>query len=102
MKLGDVTIVNGCMICHEEVILLARKNAKGELPEKDSILPQVCDKCRAKYLSKGVLLINPDNGRLVVIKDEAFNRLFNEPTPPKKIAFTDDELLNKLQPEVKK
>lgn len=97
MKLGEVTLVKGCMICHEEVILLARKNARGELPEKGSIMPEVCDKCKKKYLSKGVLLINPNNGRLVVLKDEAFKNIFSEPIPDKKIAFTDDELLDKLQ-----
>ena len=97
MKLGDVTLVKGCMICHEEVILLARRDARGELPEKGSIMPQVCDECKGKYLDKGVLLINPDNGNFVVLKDEAFKRIFNEEIPPQKIAFTDDELLDKFQ-----
>jgi hypothetical protein len=97
MKLGEVTLVKDCMICRKEVILIARKNAKAELPKKNSILPKVCEACREKYLTKGVLLINPNNGRLVVLKDEAFSRIFKDPIPERKIAFTDDELLDKLE-----
>lgn len=93
-RLGEVTIVKDCMICHREVILLAKKDMKQKLPEKDSILPKVCEKCAKKYLEKGTLLINPDNGKLVVIKDEAFKGLFNENPPKGKIAFTNDTVVN--------
>ena len=96
MKLGEVTLVKGCMICQEEVIIMARKNSRGELPPEGSTLPQVCEKCKKKYLSDGVLLINPNNGRLVVLKIEAFKRIFNTEVPEHNIAFTDDEVLNKL------
>ena len=96
MKLGEVTLVKECMICHKEVILMARRDAKGELPKKGSILPRVCDDCQKKYLTKGVLLINPDNGRLVVIKDSAFKKIFDAKIPPRKVAFTDDIVLNRI------
>lgn len=95
-KAGDVTLVKGCMICHKEEILMAKKNSKHPLPPKGSILPQVCDECREKYLKQGVLLVNPDNGRLVVIKDEAFNKMFDQPIPEGKIAYTDDQVLDKI------
>ena len=96
-KIGDVTLVKGCMICHTEVILMAKKNIRQDLPKQGEILPEVCKECRAKYLTKGVLLINPNNGRFVVLKDEAFQKVFNVDVPEGKIAFTDDELLDKLQ-----
>jgi len=98
MKLGDVTLVKDCLVCHREVILLARKNAVGELPEKGSILPQVCEECSNKYLATGVLLCNPHNGNFVVIKDELFKRIFDEktPIPPKRIAWTEQEVLDNI------
>ena len=82
--------------CMERCPRGSRKNARGELPEKGSIMPDVCEKCQKEHLSKGVLLINPNNGRFIVLKDEAFKRIFNAEMPPKKIAFTDDELLDKF------
>ena len=62
MKLGDVRLVKDCMICQREVILLARRDSREDLPTNGSILPQVCKECRDKYLNIGVLLINPNNG----------------------------------------
>ena len=112
MKLGEVTIVKDCMICHREVILLARRDARGELPPKDSILPQVCEECEKKYLKEGILMINPNNGRLAVLKEAAFRKMFGKrkrdakgrfmkgqdetfvQTLKKRIAFTDDKLLD--------
>ena len=99
MELGEVTLVKGCMICHEEVILMAtRRIKKAVLPEKGSILPEVCSKCKEKYLKEGILLINPNNGRLVVLKEDAFKRIFsNTSIPPKRIAFAEDAVLDKFQ-----
>ena len=95
-KLGDVRIVKGCMICHEEIILIATRNSSKPMVENDTILPQICKKCTKKYLTKGVLLINPDSGALVVLKDEAFKRIFNVPKPKGKIAFVEQEVLEML------
>ncbi|MFA5132869.1 MAG: hypothetical protein WC444_06110 [Candidatus Paceibacterota bacterium] len=101
MKLGETTLVKDCMICHREVILIARKNTKYELPPKDSTLPQVCEECQTKYLTEGILLINPNTGRLVVLKESAFKRIFSGPPADQalktRIAFTDDTILEKLQ-----
>ena len=96
MKLGDVGMVKDCMICRRDVILLARKNSKGEMPPKGAIMPRVCKECRSKYLTAGVLLVNPDTCALVVLKDEAFKGIFNVPIPAGKIAFTEQAVLDKL------
>lgn len=98
-RLGEVSLVKGCMICRGEVVLIARKDSKKKLPPKGSLLPEVCEKCRKKYLSVGVLLINPKNGKFAVIKDEAFTKMFNIPIPKNKISFTDDKVLTKLMPD---
>lgn len=89
-----------CPICQEDngTILMDRRI-------KDTFEPRtidpagVCDKCKKKYLTKGVLLINPKNCSLIVLKDEAFKAIMNVPIPEKKIAFCDQELLDKIQEE---
>jgi len=77
-RLGDVTLVHGCMICKEEVILMANRDSSKPLPPKGSILPEVCDKCREQYLKDGILIINPDSGDLIVIKETAFKKIFKD------------------------
>ena len=97
---GEITLVHDCMICRREVILMAKRDYV-KLPEKGTTLPQVCEECREKYLKEGILLINPDTGRLVVLKEEAFKRIFKgetcEQTIRKRIAWTDDKVLDMLQ-----
>lgn len=96
-KLGECTIVKDCVICRREVILLATRDSRHPLPEKDTLyVNQVCDECREKYLVNGVLLVNPDNGCLVVLKDEAFSRIFDQPIPAGKICFAEQKVLDYL------
>lgn len=101
-RIGDVTMVRDCMICHREVILMATKDQRRKLPEKDSILPKVCEECHEKYLTEGILLINPDTGRLIVLKESAFVQIFSKVDIKKalemRVCFTDDEVLDKIQP----
>lgn len=101
-RIGDVTLVKDCMICHREVIMMATRDQKNKLPEKDSMLPSVCKKCHEKYLTEGILLINPDTGRLVVLKESAFVQIFSKVDIKKalemRICFTDDEILDKIYP----
>lgn len=85
-----------CPICQGEMGLLLDRRLKDSFEMKTCIPGQVCDKCEKKYLSKGVMLINPENGKLAVIKDEAFKRIFNKPLPPRKIGFADDAVINQL------
>ncbi len=102
MKLGDVTMVKDCMVCRREVILLARKNAKAEMPEKGSILPQVCPDCREKYLKEGLLMINPENADYLVIKDEAFKGLFPEADlKGHRIVFTEQRVIEAIRDKYK-
>jgi len=93
-KLGEVRLVKNCMICREDVILMAMKN-NTILPENNTIMPQVCEKCTEKYLNEGILLINPDNGALVVIKDNLFSQIFEGTSiPDGRICFTDQNVLD--------
>lgn len=96
MKKSFVTL-SVCPICKKETgeLLLDRRlrNTFG----MHTINPtRVCDACKKKYLNKGVMLINPETGSLVVIKDEAYKRIVNKPIPKSKIAFAEETVLMKL------
>jgi hypothetical protein len=87
-----------CPICKKEngTILMDRR-IKDSM-EKFTVDPTtVCEKCREDYLSKGVMLIEPYNGNLIVLKDEAFQQMFDKKLPKHKIAFVTQDLLDNLQ-----
>lgn len=87
-----------CPICRKETGTILMDRRLKDTFNRHTMNPGVvCDECKEKYLSVGVMLINPENGKLSVIKDEAFKRIFNKPIPSGKIAFADDEVLNMLQ-----
>ena len=86
-----------CPICQKEngELLLDRRLR----PRFDMHTPTLdpCEICKKKYLTKGVLIINPENGRLVVLKDSAFKRIMNIPIPEKKICLAHDDVMDMLQ-----
>lgn len=98
-----------CPICKKDngILLLdtriVRKNGQPQLRETfdhHTIDPRnPCKECQDKYLKDGVLIINPETCSLVVMKTEAFTRIFDKPAPPHHIAFCDEELLRRLQPQ---
>ena len=82
-----------CPICRKEATsILIDKKLRNILP-RETIGIEPCEKCKKKYLKEGILLINPNSGSLVVIKESAFKRIFNKPIPPQRIAFAEEEVL---------
>jgi hypothetical protein len=60
-----------------------------------------CDKCKEKYLKNGVMLFCFESGDLVVLKDEAFKGMFERELPPKKIAFCEQGVIDKINQQTK-
>ena len=92
-----------CPICQKEngALLLDRRLRKTF--EHFTIDPKgVCDKCKKQYLSVGVLLINPQTGSLLILKDSAFKRLFSIPIPVNKITFAEEEVIDRITKESEK
>jgi len=86
-----------CPICKgdTENILIDRRIK--DVFEKRTINPRnTCNKCREIYLKEGVLIINPETVSLVVLKEEAFSRIFNIPIPNDRIAFAHEEMIQRL------
>jgi len=86
-----------CPICHKEYEIVL--NAKLENTfDRIMINPgEVCPECREKYLKEGVMIINPETGSLVILRDEAFHRVFSgTEMPPKRIAFASEVMIKFL------
>jgi len=98
--------ISTCIVCGQdknELVLLGA-GYKGQAPMHMITGVEPCDNCRKKYLEEGdgVLLLEADSdkkptGTLMVIKREAFERVFNIPVPPRRIALIEDEAYHRLQ-----
>ncbi len=96
-----------CIICGNDKgeIALLGASYKGEAPMKMVVDIEPCKDCRVKYLSKGTILVEADvdykgnktpTGKLSVLKDTAFSKMFNVKPPKQKIAFVEVGLLQKI------
>lgn len=86
-----------CVICKEDTgELLLDRRLRDRFEMYTTFPDSVCKTCREKYLSDGVMIINPDSYDLIVLRVEAFTRIFNKPIPPQHIAFCDQEVINRI------
>ena len=91
-----------CPICQQEngeVILDARLQ---DSLCRHVMTPDVCDECKEKYLSKGVLLLAPKSCRAIVLKDEAFREMINIPIPNGKVCFVKEPAMDLLMTMIPK
>lgn len=99
-KMGEARIVKDCLLCDSSMILMAQRNTK--LPVNNTVVQPICKECSKKYLGEGTMLVNPDTGACVIIKDEAFTGLFEQEPPKGKIAFTEQGVLDHINTMYKK
>ncbi len=88
-----LTFVRDCLVC--------KQGAAFEDPHEHSnsiegLSQRVCPDCHEHYLTVGVALINPKTGSVLVIADEAFTAIFNQPLPESKIACVEEEVLQRV------
>ena len=67
-----------CPICKKENGTIGLDKRLKESFEMYTPSSEPCDKCRKKYLKTGILIINPENGDLVVLKTTALKRIFDK------------------------
>lgn len=96
-----------CIICGEgkSVVLFGRLKDDAEAPRKtlDPFEPyEPCPTCREKYLKEATLVLGGKTngqdgmeytGSMMVIKDTAFRRIFEQEPPKGKIAFAPDPIV---------
>ena len=85
-----------CPICTEDTGDIVIDMRLRPVFDRRTVFPEVCTKCRSKYLTQGVLVINPRTGSLVVLKDDAFVRAFDRPVPEKRIAFVEEDVIQAI------
>lgn len=95
--------ISQCIICggdKNEIALLGAAY-KGQAPMKMVTSLEPCDTCKEQYLKDGIMLVEASErrvptGRVVVIKEEAFTKVFNTPTPPKRICMVEQGVFEKV------
>lgn len=105
-KYGLNTTIPQCFICGKpknEIVMLGAAY-KEEAPMHMCIDKVPCDECK-KLTEQGILLVvvkdNTDHdnpyrtGQIVVIKEEAFKKIFNEKIPLQRIAFVEETVFEK-------
>lgn len=101
-----------CIICKEDTgeIALLGAMSKEQAPMHSITSIEPCKKCKEKYLSNGVMLVEATTtykghygeptreptGLITVLKDEAFTRIFNQPIPKGKICMVEVGVFEKL------
>ena len=104
--------ISKCIICGKQKNQIALLGAgyKKQAPMSMVTEPEPCEECKKKYLSKGVMMVEAEQvhygysgkvkyaptGKLAVIKDIAFKKIFKTPIPQHKIAFAEIGLLDKM------
>lgn len=74
---------------------------------KSSVTPFMpCDECKGKYLAKGTLLVEVDasgsmSGRLMVIRDIAFEQVFSQTVPKDKVVKVEVGILSRIDDAIK-
>ena len=109
-KHGLNPTISQCIVCGEdknELVLLGAAY-KEQAPMKMITSIEPCDTCKEKYLKDGVLLVEAEQehrrgktvhtptGSVAVLRDEAFERIFNVPIPKGKICYVEIGVLQKL------
>lgn len=92
-----------CPICNEDTgVVLSTTIEDGKLTTPFDKMrytdpSMVCPTCREKYLTNGIMLINPQSGSLAVLKLSAYERLFpNQVITDDHIVFADEPLIEML------
>lgn len=88
-----------CIICGEAkgVAILGRIKDDKEAPHKMVTSLEPCDACKEKYLKNGVMLVRDKTHALMVIKEEAFKRIFKDhKIPAQRIAVLEGALFDHI------
>lgn len=109
-KHGVNCTIPHCFFCGEaknELILAGRLPHDAEAPKGKVWDKNPCDKCKG-HMEQGIILISVKNGEegdnpyrtggWVVIREEAFSRIFNgcDAAIKKRVAFVPDEVWDKI------
>ena len=95
-KQDEIRFVRDCLICRRGVAFDTSRSSSIPTSCHESTTLVICEYCREEYLARGVALVNPETESVIVIMDDAFRAIFDEPLPEQKIIYTEEEVLQQI------
>ena len=93
---GGISSVYTCLLCRNRIISNGADTCSPLLAGKESSLVGVCENCQERYLSIGVALVNPESESVIVVTEEAFRNMFDQPIPEQRIVYAEDSVIEKV------
>jgi hypothetical protein len=94
--ISEVNSIYTCLLCRNRVITNGANHFPAPLARNESSLVGVCKDCQERYLSIGVALVNPASESVIVVTEEAFRNMFDQPIPEERILYVEDSIIEKV------
>ena len=95
-RIAGVSSIRMCLLCRYREVPDDADIGSAPLERSESLLSGVCKHCQETYLSRGVALVNPESQSVMVITEEAFKAIFDQPIPEQKIIRVEEEIIEKV------
>ena len=95
-RIAGVSSIHMCLLCRYRVVTDGADIDSAPLERSESLPVGVCRHCQETYLSIGVALVNPESQSVMVITEEAFKAIFDQPIPEQKIVRVEEAVIEKV------
>lgn len=95
-KIPGVSSIQMCLLCRYRAVTDDADIGSAPLERSDSLPLGVCKHCQETYLSIGVALVNPETQSVMVITEEAFKAIFDQPIPEQRIVRVEEAVIEKV------
>jgi hypothetical protein len=95
-KIAGVSSVHMCLLCRYRVVTDDADSGLVLSERKESMPMGVCRHCKRTYLSIGVALVNPESRSVMVITEQAFKAIFDQPIPEQRIVRVEEAVIEKV------
>ena len=95
-KIAGVSSIHMCLLCRYRVVTDDADIDPAPLERNESLPVGICRHCKETYLSMGVALVNPESQSVIVITEQAFKAIFDQPIPEQKIVRVEEAVIEKV------
>jgi len=95
-RIAGVSSIHMCLLCKYREVTSGADFDLTPGERSESLLAGVCRHCQETYLSIGIALVNPETQSVMVITEEAFKAIFDQPIPEQKIIRVEEEIIEKV------
>ncbi len=96
LRSGEDRSLCTCLLCRNRVIMQGSDHLSSLLGRRESAVVGICEICEERYLSIGVALVNPESESVIVVTEEAFRNMFDQPVPEQRIVYVGDSVIEKV------